>query len=578
MDGGAAEKRQRGCGIRKEVVIGMDCAENAKKRLRVGILIRDLEKLRNWEYRILKGIIERPDLELALFIKDGRKEAKSFQSQLKTLLWTPNILSNVVFALQVKLERFLFKERRTVDVGDIIARVKDTETVYLSPVRTGFLDVFSAEDSERIKAYNLDIILRHEFNIIRGDILSAARYGIWSFHHGDNAINRGGPAGFWEIVNDEPSCGVTLQQLTPELDGGLVIDKAWFNRGWSYVATNNDLLEKSVVLLFKNLDRLLWGEELETTKSLTYYNRLYKKPNLRHMLLYLGRFYAGTFSRVLKRAFPFRRAECWALFFGTGNFLESTLFRIDPLPMPRKVFWADPFLVRRNGQLHVFFENYSYEAKLGKISTGRIVETQVGGYSIVDVQDALDPGYHLSYPQIVEEDGELYLIPEAHMNRRLEIYRCVEFPGKWDLSATAFEGEGIADTTYFCDRNGDRWLFLNKGKKHEAELYIYKIDSLGLSSIIAHKANPVFIDCRKGRNGGTIFEYENEYYRPSQINTHGVYGRGLQISRIKKLTLEEFEDEAIISVEPNFRKGLIGIHHLHQYGSNFIFDACYKKL
>ncbi|MDR2483129.1 MAG: hypothetical protein LBD08_05805, partial [Treponema sp.] len=69
-----------------------------------------------------------------------------------------------------------------------------------------------------------------------------------------------------------------------------------------------------------------------------------------------------------------------------------------------------------------------------------------------------------------------------------------------------------------------------------------------------------------------------EYYRPSQINTHGIYGRGLQISKIKRLTLEEFEDEPVIAAEPNFRKGLIGMHHLHQLENNFVFDVCYKKL
>jgi hypothetical protein len=101
---------------------------------------------------------------------------------------------------------------------------------------------------------------------------------------------------------------------------------------------------------------------------------------------------------------------------------------------------------------------------------------------------------------------------------------------------------------------------------------------LKLDNITAHQQNPVLIDCRKARSGGAIFKYENEYYRPSQINTHGVYGKGLHISKIKKLTLEEFEDEAVISIEPNFRKGLVGVHHLHQFGDHFVFDACFKKM
>jgi hypothetical protein len=246
--------------------------------------------------------------------------------------------------------------------------------------------------------------------------------------------------------------------------------------------------------------------------------------------------------------------------------------------MPRDVFWADPFLYKYKGQFYVFFENYSYKTRRGKISVGLVTGSKKEGYSIVDVRDVLDLDYHLSYPQIIEEAGELFLMPETHENKRLEVYRCVQFPEKWELYATAFEGEVLADATYFCDENGDKWLLLNKGLTRNAELYVYKIDSLKLEHIHAHRANPVLIDCRKARNGGAIFKYGAAYYRPSQINTHGIYGRGLQINRIKKLTLDEFEDEEVIGIEPNFKKNLIGIHHLHQVEEHFVFDACYKRL
>ena len=105
----------------------------------------------------------------------------------------------------------------------------------LSPKRKGFLDIFSDEESDLISNYKLDIILRHEFNIIRGKILQSAKHGIWSFHHGDNDINRGGPSCFWEIILNQKYIGVTLQKLTPELDGGYIIDKGYYNKHWSWI-------------------------------------------------------------------------------------------------------------------------------------------------------------------------------------------------------------------------------------------------------------------------------------------------------------------------------------------------------
>ncbi|MDR0221012.1 MAG: hypothetical protein LBI54_06380 [Lachnospiraceae bacterium] len=552
--------------------------EKDKGVLRIGMMIRDIEELANWELRILKGIIEHPRLELALFIKDGRGKTFSFGSRFKRNILTPHAVANVLFKLQVKLESFLSKPALTVDKQELIDKTKGLETILMYPERKGYCDLFSDDESERVKAYNLDLIIRQEFNIIGGNILQAARYGIWSFHHADNAINRGGPCGFWEFANKEPCCGVTLQRLTPELDGGLVIDKAWYNiSSRSFVKNRNELFEKSVSLLFINIDKLLAKNELETQKSLTYYNRLYMAPTLKPLWRYMASFYGHGLARLCRKLLPVGRENCWALFLGKGEFMETALFRLKPIPMPPGVFWADPFLFKHEGQLYVFFENCPYKTGRGKISYGRVVEEKKGRYSLADVGDALDFDYHLSYPYVVEEGGEIFLIPETENARRLEVYRAVEFPGKWELYATAFEGEKLVDATYFCDENGDRWLFVNKWP-YEAYLYIYKIDSLKLGQIIGHKANPVIKDCRRARSGGAIFKYMNEYHRPSQVSTHGLYGHNMQISRIKKLTLDEYEEEPLITIEPNFRPGLVGIHHLHQINGAFVFDARFKKM
>ena len=44
--------------------------------IKIGILCKEFKHLRNFEYRIIKEIIEDNDLELALLIFDGRKTKK----------------------------------------------------------------------------------------------------------------------------------------------------------------------------------------------------------------------------------------------------------------------------------------------------------------------------------------------------------------------------------------------------------------------------------------------------------------------------------------------------------------------
>ena len=84
------------------------------------------------------------------------------------------------------------------------------------------------KDIETIKNHQLDFILRFGFNIIKGSILTSAKYGIWSFHHDDEMEYRGGPPGFWEWMQDNPRNGVILQHLTESLDKGYILKKRWY--------------------------------------------------------------------------------------------------------------------------------------------------------------------------------------------------------------------------------------------------------------------------------------------------------------------------------------------------------------
>ena len=59
----------------------------------------------------------------------------------------------------------------------------------------------------------------------------------------------------------------------------------------------------------------------------------------------------------------------------------------------------------------------------------------------------------------------------------------------------------------------------------------------------------MLIDARVARNGGCMFSFEGKTYRPSQSNTHAIYGRALNINEVKKLTIDEYIENTIITVE-----------------------------
>ncbi len=350
--------------------------------MKIGIMIKDFEALANWELRIIKGILDDPSLELILLIKDGRKKniktSNRFIRKLNKFLKSKNFFGYLLFEIQSRAENLIFrKQYNSVNRLAIIKELKKIEKIDLFPERKGFLDVFNKDDVNKIKKYNLDIILRYEFNIIRGEILNASKYGIWSFHHADNSINRGGPAGFWEIVLKQPVIGVTLQKLTSELDGGLVIDKGFFNIHWSYILAKRLIFESSVSILFKNIRKLQNGE-FSPRKSIVYYNPLYKIPKFNVMIKYMFNFYKNLISKKIIEKINSRifgtRYYCWTLFIGKGNFLNSTLYKLKPIYYLKTNFGRIRLFLSIKKTIMCFLRNMITKQTKGKYPAVRFIK------------------------------------------------------------------------------------------------------------------------------------------------------------------------------------------------------------
>ena len=553
---------------------------NLNSKIKIGILCKSIDKLRNFELRIIEHIFNNPNLELSLLIFDGRnKQGKRLNSVKSLNVFKMNFyLSKILLKGQEIIEQKIFKLKNPIDIGMIKKKLELIDSIKLNPKRKGFLDIFTDEDSNLISDYKLDVILRHEFNIIRGKILQSSKHGIWSFHHGDNDINRGGPSCFWELILKQKYIGVTLQKLTPELDGGYIIDKGYYNKHWSWIKSRNIVQESSVNLLVKNLN-LLINNKIRIEKSSIYYNKLYKHPLLFYSLKYITSFYvkilALIFEKLKSKLFSIRKS-CWTLFVLDGSFSEAIFFRAKPILPPKNEFWADPFVIKHDNKNYIFFENYSYEYKKGKISCGILKENK-----LIEIKDVLRKDYHLSYPFVFTEEGNYYMIPETSDNHRLEIYICKSFPYKWELYSTAFEGEMILDCTYYIDKSKKKWLFLNKKTDNSdscSDLYIYSIDSLKLNHIEPHLLNPVITNCNVARCAGPIFEEEGKIFRPSQINNCGIYGRGINLNEIKELSLSKYKEDNVIQCYPNFINKTIGMHHMHQVKDFFIADLCFNSI
>jgi len=208
------------------------------KKLRFGLMCSG-DRLESAFAACIDQLLEIEGVELALLIIDddhpvpSRPRMKLKKAVLQRTLWP-------IFR-RLRLQRLSCYAPR--DMSAVFARVPRIRCRVT--LRGKFSQYFDPEDIERIRGYDLDFILRFAFGIIRGDVLTAARYGVWSFHHDDELKFRGGPPAFWEIYCSEPWTGAILQRLVDRLDAGIVLHKCHIRtRHWSYVA---------------NLDAIVWA-------------------------------------------------------------------------------------------------------------------------------------------------------------------------------------------------------------------------------------------------------------------------------------------------------------------------------
>ena len=92
-------------------------------------------------------------------------------------------------------------------------------------------------------------------------------------------------------------------------------------------------------------------------------------------------------------------------------------------------FFADPFISKYNNRNIIFFEDYSFKKNKAAISAIEINSDK----SYKQLGTVLEESFHLSYPYIFEHNENLYMCPESNNNKDIRLYKCKEYPMKWEL-------------------------------------------------------------------------------------------------------------------------------------------------
>lgn len=244
---------------------------------------------------------------------------------------------------------------------------------------------------------------------------------------------------------------------------------------------------------------------------------------------------------------------------------------MNPIYPPDNAFWADPFVWVRDGRHYIFFEDFPFETWRGRIS---VLEVDEAGLCISDPVPVIEEEHHLSYPFLFEYQGELYMVPEKSEVKRVDLYRCVEFPHQWVFEKTLIEGVKIADPTLF-EHDGRWWLFCaaKKGQiRINESLFAYYSDSPLSSQWTPHVANPLVRNFNLGRPAGRIFQDESgRLLRPSQDCLRR-YGYGININEIQLLTTTNYQEKLLWKISGD-DIGTRAIHHMDCQSNLLVMDA-----
>lgn len=433
----------------------------------------------------------------------------------------------------------------------------------------GFGQKLSSADSRRVRALGVDVWIRWNSAFLREGILEAARFGVLSFHHGDNRINRGGPAGFWEVYQRCSQTGFVIQRLTEELDGGQVLFRGLLPTQPFFLLNQAHLYRVSNHYLKNILRQLARHRRLpEPLPSQPYSEMLFRRPTLLEQSIYVFRQLHYLVRRLTRRLVLGRR-ERWGVAFLREDWAAMVMRRAQRIPNPPGTFLADPFLVRHGREEWAFMEEFVYATGRGRIVAYRLGRDTAERHGIV-----LEEPFHLSFPFVFRCDGRLYLVPESAGQKEVRLYECENFPGRWRLKKILLRGLAMTDTMIFPHRNR-WWMLVNADpsgagdRGSELRLYLSRHPLRG--DWREHPANPILLDSQRARNGGLLFR-DGVWFRVSQRHGFHCYGTGFQIHRINRITPSVYQEEPIAQVEPRFFPRLTGTHHLHGDGRLCLFD------
>ncbi len=536
------------------------------KKLRLGILV-DSYLMPAWIYCSIERVFNSNHVELSLIIFNENKSV--LYENRKNLKNGRSIVYRVFNEID---ERIFIKGKNALESINAEKLLSGVPAIKVKPIKKGNADFIEAAKIDEIREYGLDILLKIGFDTLSGEILTAAKYGVWAYHF------EGDPLGFWEVIQAQPETKSDLRILNEEVNGDRIIySSSSFTYPFSPARNRNCSLWLSSSFLPRKIDQLyLLGENILFEETKNYHKEpgpRVKKGSDSSPSNFLSLWLIVRLSIRIVREMFFRvfYLDSWFLMFYLGSNESIPFKELKKIVPPKDRFWADPHITRINGTYYIFIEEFLREKNKGVISVMEMDE--LGNWK--PPVKVLEKEYHLSYPFIFEWNDKFYMVPESRANKTIDLYECDEFPYKWSFKQCLMENVSAVDTTLIYYSN-KWWLFTamseNEAAAPNVELFLFYTDDLFRGEWKEYPRNPIISDVKSARPAGSLFMKEGKLFRPSQ-DCSKMYGFGFDLNEIEVLSETEYCERKTLSVRPNWDKKILATHTFAKCGKLTVIDG-----
>ena len=220
---------------------------------------------------------------------------------------------------------------------------------------------------------------------------------------------------------------------------------------------------------------------------------------------------------------------------------------------------ADPFLYKYNDDYYLFCELFTLNEKkneyIGKTVCSKLDEN----HNILDLKVCLNVSYHTSFPCLLEDNNEIYMLPQNTVGK-FNLFKCKKFPYEWEFHKLLFPGICedpiilIHNKVYYIISSKDNNLFINYSNTLLGEYKSYVVKT------------------EYARNAGNIISKNGKLFRIAQI-CKPRYGYGMALYEILMLTPENYKEKLLKTFQPDWFPELKGTHTFNICDNLLVVDG-----